>query len=92
MREGNTLWESLEKTGLFSDIAIEMTRVGESTGSLNDMLVNVSEVYDEEIETRLATMMALLEPVMLIIMGGIVATMMLAIFLPMLGAIGQSTF
>ncbi|MFQ5876535.1 MAG: type II secretion system F family protein [Acidobacteriota bacterium] len=92
VREGRSLWESLEETGLFSDIAIEMTRVGESTGALDEMLVNIADFYDEEIDARLSTMMALLEPVMLIIMGGIVATMMLAIFLPMVGAIGQGTF
>src|SRR3989338_4821047 len=62
VREGWSLWEALEATGLFNDIAIEMTRVGESTGSLHDMLANVSDFYDEEIEARIATIMVFIEP------------------------------
>ncbi len=84
VREGKSVWLSLEETGLFNDLAIEMTKVGESTGSLNDMLDNVSDFYEEEIETRLGTMMALLEPLMLIAMGLIIAVMLLAIYLPLI--------
>jgi type IV pilus assembly protein PilC len=84
VREGGGLWQGLEETGLFSDIAIEMTKVGESTGALAEMLVNISDFYDEEIDNRLATMMALMEPVMLIGMGIIVALMLLAMYLPLL--------
>jgi len=84
VREGGGLWQGLEETGLFSDIAIEMTKVGESTGALSEMLVNISDFYDEEIDNRLATMMALMEPVMLIGMGIIVAMMLLAMYLPLL--------
>ena len=91
VREGGSLWQGLEETGLFSDIAIEMTKVGESTGSLADMLTNVSEFYDEEIDTRLSTVMSLLEPAMLISMGMIVALMFLAIYLPLLRSYAQSS-
>jgi len=91
VREGGSLWESLEETRLFSDIAIEMTKVGESTGSLAEMLTNVSDFYDEEIDTRLSTIMALLEPAMLISMGMIVALMFLAIYLPLLRSYAQSS-
>ena len=92
VREGGSLWQSLEETGLFSDIAIEMTKVGESTGSLHEMLAHVSDFYDEEIETRLATMMALLEPAMLVGMGLVVGGMLLAIYLPLLRSYAQSTY
>jgi type IV pilus assembly protein PilC len=84
VREGGGLWQGLEETHLFSDIAIEMTKVGESTGALAEMLTNVSDFYDEEIDNRLATLMALMEPVMLIGMGIIVAMMLLAMYLPLL--------
>jgi type IV pilus assembly protein PilC len=67
-----------------------MTKVGESTGALADMLGNVAEFYDEEIDTRLGTIMALLEPVMLIFMGIIVAMMLLAIYLPLLKSYSQT--
>ncbi len=92
VREGSSLWESLEATGLFNDIAIEMTRVGESTGSLHDMLTNVSDFYDEEIETRIATIMVFLEPMMLVLMGGFVVLIMLAIYLPLLRSYSQSSY
>jgi type IV pilus assembly protein PilC len=84
VREGTGLWQALEDAGLFSDIAIEMTKVGESTGALSEMLVNVSDFYDEEIDSNLSTIMALLEPAMLIFMGLLVAMMMLAIYMPLL--------
>jgi type IV pilus assembly protein PilC len=90
VREGSALWEALDATGLFSDLAIEMTKVGESTGALSEMLVNVSEFYEEEIETNLGTIMSLLEPLMLIFMGIIVAMMMLAIYLPLLRSYSQT--
>jgi type IV pilus assembly protein PilC len=92
VREGSSLWESLEATGLFNDIAIEMTRVGESTGSLHDMLANVSDFYDEEIESRISTIMVFIEPVMLVIMGSFVVLVMLAIYLPLLRSYAQSTY
>ena len=92
VREGGSLWESLEATGLFNDIAIEMTRVGESTGSLHDMLANVSDFYDEEIEARINTIMVFIEPVMLVVMGGFVVLIMLAIYLPLLRSYAQSTY
>jgi type IV pilus assembly protein PilC len=92
VREGSSLWQSLEETGLFNDIAIEMTKVGESTGSLHDMLANVADFYDEEIETLLSTVIALLEPVMLVGMGVIVGGMLLAIYLPLLRSYAQSQY
>jgi type IV pilus assembly protein PilC len=90
VREGSGLWQALEDTGLFSDIAIEMTKVGESTGALADMLVNVSDFYDEEIDSNLSTIMALLEPAMLVFMGVLVALMMLAIYMPLLKSYSQT--
>jgi type IV pilus assembly protein PilC len=89
VREGAALWSSLEETGLFNDLAIEMTKVGESTGSLNEMLQNVSEFYEDEIDSRLSTVMSLLEPLMLIIMGIIIAAMLLAIYLPLMRGFSQ---
>ena len=90
VREGSSLWQSLEATALFSDIAIEMTKVGESTGALSEMLISVAEFYDEEIDTSLSTIMSLLEPIMLIFMGLVVALMMLAIYLPLLRSYSQA--
>ena len=90
VREGQALWESLEKTGLMSDIAVEMIKVGESTGSLEEMLTNTSDFTDEEIDYRLSRVVVLVEPLMLIIMAVIVGGMLLAIYYPLLQAYSQS--
>ncbi len=92
VREGGSLWQSLEDTHLFSDIAIEMTKVGESTGALQEMLTHVSDFYDEEIDSRLATIIALLEPAMLIGMGALIGVMFLAIYMPLLRSYSQTSF
>ena len=90
IREGETLWEQLDETGLFSDISIQMIRVGESTGALDEMLDNASEFTDEEIDAHLERMMSLVEPLMLVFMAVVVATMLLSIYYPLIQAYGQS--
>ena len=91
VREGETLWRSLEATGVISDLAVEMIKVGESTGALTEMLANVSEFYDEEIEARLARVVAAIEPIILVIMGGVIAILLYAFYLPLfqLSSVGQ---
>jgi type IV pilus assembly protein PilC len=83
VREGEPLWRSLEATGVVSDLAIEMIKVGESTGALTEMLSNVSEFYDEEIEARLARIVAAIEPIILVFMGGVIAVLLYAFYLPL---------
>ncbi|HXV75163.1 MAG TPA: type II secretion system F family protein, partial [Candidatus Polarisedimenticolaceae bacterium] len=90
VREGRSLWESLDATGLISDINLQMIRVGESTGSLVEMLEASSEFTDEEIDTQLARLVTLIEPAMLVFMALIVATMLLSIYLPMIQLYGAS--
>jgi type IV pilus assembly protein PilC len=92
VREGSSLWEALEATGLMTDMATEMIKVGESTGALEDMLTNVANFYDEEIDSALATIVALMEPAMLIFMGGVIATMLLAIYLPLIRSYTASQY
>lgn len=92
VREGEPLWRSLEATGVIGDLAVEMIKVGESTGALTEMLGNVSEFYDEEIESRLARMVAAIEPLILVFMGLVIAVLLYAFYLPLfqLSAVGQS--
>lgn len=92
VREGQPLWESLEKTGLMTDMAVEMIKVGESTGQLEEMLTNVATFYDEEIETDLTTIVSLMEPAMLVFMGMVVVTMILAIYLPLIKSYTASQY
>jgi type IV pilus assembly protein PilC len=92
VREGEPLWRSLDDTHVISDLAIEMIKVGESTGALTEMLANVSEFYDEEIEARLTRMVAALEPIILVIMGGVIALLLYAFYLPLfrLSSVGEA--
>jgi len=87
IREGQSLTTSLESTGLLDNLALEMVKVGEQTGALADMLSAVADFYDEELDTRLATVMALVEPVMLVLMAVVVAGMVLAFYVPLFQAI-----
>ena len=86
LREGSSFHEALTKSGVVTDIAIDMVKVGESTGALDDMLNEVSDFLDEEVETRVERILSLLEPVMLVVMGVIIATLLLSMYLPMFSA------
>jgi len=83
VREGQPLWSSLEGTHLFPELSVAMVQVGEATGALEDMLFNVAQLYDESIEARLARVVTLIEPAVLILMGGVVAMLLLSIYVPM---------
>ena len=83
VREGEPLWRSLDNTRVMSDLAVEMIKVGESTGALTEMLANVSEFYDEEIEARLSRLVAAIEPIILVFMGLVIAVLLYAFYLPL---------
>ena len=83
VREGEPLWQSLEKTGEMTSLVLEMVKVGEATGSIEEMLVNVAEFYDSEIEEKLARIVTLVEPLILVVMGGVIAGLLLSVYLPL---------
>jgi type IV pilus assembly protein PilC len=82
VREGGELWRALEGTGIFTDLTIEMIKVGETSGALEEMLTSVSEFYDEEIDLLLARVISFVEPAILVIMGGVIVTILLSVYLP----------
>jgi len=90
VREGQGLARSLEETKVFPEMSVEMMEVGESTGALPAMLNSVAEFYEEDVQNALATAMALIEPVILIVMGVVVAFVLISLYLPIfsLGAGG----
>ena len=90
VREGQPLAKSLESSTVFPEMAVEMIEVGESTGSLPAMLNSVAEFYEEDVTNALATAMALIEPIILIVMGVVVAFVLISLYLPIfsLGAGG----
>jgi type IV pilus assembly protein PilC len=87
IREGASLTTALESTGMLEALPLEMVKVGEQTGALGEMLNAVAEFYDEELETQMATVLSLVEPVLLVLMAVVVAAMLLAFYLPMFQAI-----
>ncbi len=89
VRQGAELWRSLEETGQFTSLAVEMVKVGEATGALEDMLTNVSEFYDDTIDSSIQKVINLIEPVILIFMGGLIATILLSVYLPMFSILGN---
>jgi type IV pilus assembly protein PilC len=87
IREGKSLTTALESTHMLDNLALEMIKVGEQTGALADMLTAIGDFYDEEMEGRLATVLALVEPILLVVMAVVVAGMLLAFYLPLFEAI-----
>ena len=89
VREGKALHAALEQTGVMEDIAIDMVKVGETTGALGVMLTNVSDFLDQEVEIRMQRLLSLVEPLMLVFMGIIVALLLISVYLPMFSVLGQ---
>ena len=89
VREGGELWRALEDTGLFTNLTIEMVKVGETSGALEEMLSSVSEFYDEEIDTLLARVISFVEPVILVLMAGVILTILLSVYLPIFRLMSQ---
>jgi type IV pilus assembly protein PilC len=82
VREGKGLSASLQQTKVFPELAIEMIEVGESTGALPQMLNSVAEFFEEDVQTNLTAAMSLIEPMILILMGLVVVTILIALYLP----------
>jgi len=83
VREGEPFATALAARGVFPDVAIKMVEVGEATGALQDMLTSVADFYDEEIETELTRFVALIEPALLVIMGLVIASLLVALYMPL---------
>ncbi len=89
VQEGRALSDSLNDTKRMPDLALAMMRVGESTGALPEMLEHTSEFIDEEIEFTLARLVTLFEPLILVVMGIIVAGLLLAVYYPLLTTVSK---
>jgi len=84
VREGESFAAALERRKVFPDVAVKMAEVGESTGALQDMLNTVADFYDEEISTSTERFVTLVEPVLLVIMGIVIASLLLALYIPLI--------
>ena len=92
VREGKPFHAALEKSEIFVDMSIDMVKVGEATGSLDEMLTSVADFLDEQVETRMQRLLSLVEPMMLVFMGVIIAILLISIYLPMFSMLGSNKF
>jgi len=83
VREGESFARALEARRVFPEVAVKMAEVGESTGALQDMLNTVADFYDEEIATNMERFVTLVEPILLVIMGMVIAGLLLALYMPL---------
>lgn len=83
VREGVAFSSALEARRVFPEVAVKMAEVGESTGALQEMLNTVADFYDEEISTNMERFVTLVEPVLLVIMGIVIAGLLLALYMPL---------
>jgi type IV pilus assembly protein PilC len=82
VREGQPLSTAVGSTGVFPGLAIDMIEVGESTGALPSMLNSVAEFYEEDVNIRMAAVLSLIEPAIMLFMGLFVAFVLVALYLP----------
>ncbi len=83
IREGETISAPLRQSTVFPQMVVQMIAVGEETGALDDMLGRIADFYDDEVDTSVDSLTSLIEPVMIVFMGGIVGGMVIAMYLPM---------
>jgi type IV pilus assembly protein PilC len=86
--EGKTIAEPLMEAGIFPSMVVSMISVGENTGALDAMLEKIADFYDDEVDTAVDAMTALLEPFMLVFLGGVVGGMLIALYLPIFSMAG----
>ena len=89
VQEGKPLWESWEETKQFPYMVTQMVSVGEQTGSLSTMLGKVADFYDEEVDQSVSALISLMEPIMILFLGGLVGGIIVAMYLPLFDIIGK---
>jgi type IV pilus assembly protein PilC len=86
--KGKSITEPLGRIKYFPDLVNQMVKVGESTGNLDSMLLKVSDVFEEETSEQVTFMTTLIEPIILVVLGGIIGTVLIAMYLPIFMAAG----
>ncbi|MCG2724998.1 MAG: type II secretion system F family protein [Elusimicrobia bacterium] len=83
IKEGGRISDPLQKSGVFPPMVIQMISVGEETGGLDNMLEKIADFYDQEVDTAVKGLTSMLEPIIMIIMGVVIGTIVIAMFMPM---------
>jgi type IV pilus assembly protein PilC len=91
IEQGDTIGEPLKSTGVFPSMVVQMISVGEATGALDTMLEKIADFYEEEVDTAVAGLLTLLEPVMIAVLGVIVGGIVIAMYLPIFDLISKMT-
>jgi type IV pilus assembly protein PilC len=89
IREGVSIAAGFETSGLFPPLVVRMLKIGESTGSLDDALLNVSYFYDRDIQDAIGKVQALIEPAMTVVLGAILGWVMLSVLGPIYDTISK---
>ena len=82
IREGETIAEPLNRSGIFPPMVIQMISVGESTGALDSMLAKIADFYEEEVDVAVANLTSLLEPFLMVFLGVVIGSVVIAMYLP----------
>ena len=90
IEQGTKLSEPLSEGGLFPNMVVSMVAVGEQTGALDEMLLKVSDFYEEEVDLAVATVLSMIEPIMIVMIGSIVGFIVIAMYMPVfdMGSLG----
>ena len=83
VKEGESIVQPLEESGVFPSMVISMVDVGEETGQLPDMLLKIADVYDDEVDNAVSALTSMLEPIMIVVLAVVVGTIVMALFLPL---------
>ena len=86
--EGTSLTDSLKSTGRFPFMLVQMVGVGEATGTLDEMLAKLADFYDEEVDASVSALLSVLEPILLIFVGGLVGVIIVSMYLPIFVLLG----
>lgn len=87
IKEGETIAAPLSQTGLFDDLVVNMIDVGEETGELDKMLIKVADTFDVYVDIAVESLISILEPILIVFMGGAIGFIVIALFLPLVGLI-----
>ena len=89
VEEGRTISDPLRETKVFPAMVVQMINVGEQTGALDQMLSKIADFYEEEVDVAVAGLVKLLEPLMIVFLGGIIGIIVTAMYLPLYTILGS---
>jgi type IV pilus assembly protein PilC len=89
IREGDTIAQPLKEARVVDDMVVNMIDVGEETGDLDTMMNKIADVYDEEVDTLVEGLVSLLEPLMIVFLGGTIGFIVIALFMPLIKLITE---